>query len=88
MSEYGGTPGGEDVDAALAQLGRVITRAASVLAAIPGNDEATAYRCARALDAALGDLAELLRTVPGAVRSPATGRSWTSSRKPNETSRK
>ena len=64
MSEYGGTPGGEDVDAALAQLGRVITRAASVLAAIPGNDETTAYRCARALDAALGDLAELLRTVP------------------------
>jgi chromosome segregation ATPase len=64
MSECGGTPGGEDADAALAQLGRAITRAASALAAIPGNDEATAYRCARALDAALGDLAELLRTAP------------------------
>ena len=64
MSEYSGTPGSEDADAALAQLGRAITRAASALAAIPSDDEATAYRCARALDAALGDLAELLRTVP------------------------
>jgi chromosome segregation ATPase len=64
MSEHSGTPGGEDADAALAQLGRAITRAASALAAIPADDEATAYRGARALDAALGDLAELLRTVP------------------------
>ena len=64
MSEYSSTPGSEDADAALAQLGRVITRAATVLATIPSDDEATAYRCARALDAALGDLAELLRTVP------------------------
>jgi len=64
MNEYRATPGSQDADAALAQLGRDITRAASALAAIPSDDEATAYRCARALDAALGDLAELLRTVP------------------------
>lgn len=64
MSEYSGAPGSEDADAALAQLGRAITRAASVLTAIPSDDEATAYRCARTLNAVLGDLAELLRTVP------------------------
>ena len=64
MSEYSGAPGSENADAALAQLGRAITRAADALAAIPSGDEATAYRCARALDAALGDLTDLLRTVP------------------------
>ncbi len=68
MSEYSGSPSNEDGDAALAQLGRAITRAAGSLAAIASNDEATAYRCARALDAALGDLTELLRTVPRIAR--------------------
>jgi chromosome segregation ATPase len=57
-------PGGEP-DAALAELGRAITRAANALTALPSDDDATAYRCARSLDAALADLAELLRTVPG-----------------------
>ncbi len=61
----GAVPGSGESDAALAELGRAITRAASALIALPGDDDATAYRCARSLDAALADLAELLRTVPG-----------------------
>jgi chromosome segregation ATPase len=64
MTEYSEASGSEGADAALAQLGRAITRAADAVAALPSNDEATAYRCARALDAALGDLTELLRSVP------------------------
>ena len=64
----GGTSSNGGPDAALAELGRAITRAADAVVAIPDDDEATAYRCARALDAAFGDLTELLRTVPGIVR--------------------
>lgn len=66
MSGYSSAvPGSGEPDAALAELGRAITRAADALAALPSDDDATAYRCARPLDAALGDLAALLRTVPG-----------------------
>ena len=69
MSDYPGAPAGAPGDGgpdlALAELGRAITRAAGALAAVPGDDDATAYRCARALDAALGDLADLLRAAPG-----------------------
>jgi len=52
-------------DVALGELGRAITRAADALASIPGDDTATAYRCARALDIAFGDLIDLLQAVPG-----------------------
>jgi hypothetical protein len=62
-------------DVALKELGRAITRAADALAAVPSNDEATAYRCARALDTAFGDLADLLQAVPGIVGLGAPGRS-------------
>jgi Skp family chaperone for outer membrane proteins len=64
--------GGPDV--ALGELGRAISRAADALAALPANDTATAYRCARALDAAFGDLADLLRSVPGIVGLGDPGR--------------
>jgi DNA repair exonuclease SbcCD ATPase subunit len=75
MSEHGGTgtPGGGP-DAALAELGRVITRTAEALTTIAGDDDATAYRCARALDAAFSDLAELLAAVPGIVGLGEPGR--------------
>jgi chromosome segregation ATPase len=63
----GGASSSGEPDAALAELGRAITRAADAVATIPSDDDATAYRCSRALDAALGDLADLLRTVPGIV---------------------
>lgn len=75
MSGHSGTSmnsGGPD--AALAELGRAITRAADALTAIPGDDDATAYRCARALDAAFGDLPELLRTVPEIIGLGDPGR--------------
>jgi chromosome segregation ATPase len=58
----------------LAELGRAITRAADSLTAIPGDDEAAAYRCARTLDAALGSLTELLSSVPGIVGLGDPGR--------------
>jgi DNA repair exonuclease SbcCD ATPase subunit len=72
MSGYSGPAVGDTFDsggpdAALAELGRAITRAADALVAVSDDDEATAYRCARALDVAFGDLTELLRTVPGIV---------------------
>jgi hypothetical protein len=67
MSESDRTQPGKGPDAALAELGRAITRAADALAEVAGADDATAYRCARALDAAFGDLNELLRTIPGIV---------------------
>jgi hypothetical protein len=41
---------------------------------MPGDDDATAYRCTKALDAAFGDLGELLRTVPGIVGLGAPGK--------------
>lgn len=75
MSGYSGAvPGSGEPDAALAELGRAISRAANALTALPGDDDATAYRCARSLDAALPDLAELLRAVPGiaALGDPGT----------------
>ena len=64
--------GGPDV--ALAELGRAITRAADALAALPSNDAGTAYRCARALDAAFDDLTDLLQIVPGIVGLGNPGR--------------
>lgn len=54
-------------EAALVGLGRAISRAAEALAAIPGDDDVTAYKCSRALDSALGDLADLLREAPRVV---------------------
>jgi DNA repair exonuclease SbcCD ATPase subunit len=59
---------------ALAELGRAVTRAAVALTAIPGDDDTTAYECAKALDVAFGDLTELLRTVPEIVGLGAPGR--------------
>jgi chromosome segregation ATPase len=69
-----GAQGSGGPDAALAQLGRAITRAADALEGIPSDDDATAYRCARMLDAAFNDLTELLRTVPGVVGLGEPGR--------------
>lgn len=76
MSEYssGGALEGGGTEAVLAELGRAITRAAKALAAIPADDDVAAYKCTRALDAAFGDLAELLRTVPGIVGLADPGR--------------
>jgi chromosome segregation ATPase len=62
-----GAAGGGGPDAALAELGRAITRAADALATVPSDDDAIAYRCARVLDAAFGDLTALLRAVPWIV---------------------
>lgn len=67
MNESSRGPGNNGPDAALAELGRAITRAAEALTLVTEDDDATAYRCARALDSALGDLGELLRAVPGIV---------------------
>jgi hypothetical protein len=67
MSESNRAQPSNGPDAALAELGRAITRAADALAEVAGADDATAYRCARALDTAFSDLDELLRTVPGIV---------------------
>jgi chromosome segregation ATPase len=74
MTGNGGGPAAADgPEAALAGLGRAITRAAGALAEPPGDD-ATAYRCARALDAAFGELTALLRTVPEIVGLGDPGR--------------
>jgi DNA repair exonuclease SbcCD ATPase subunit len=70
----GGASSSGEPDAALAELGRAITRAADALATIPSDDDATAYRCSRALDAAFGDLTALLRSVPGIVGLGDPGR--------------
>jgi len=67
MNESNRAQGSNGPDAALAELGCAVTRAADALAQVAGDDDATAYRCARALDAAFGDLNELLRAVPGIV---------------------
>jgi hypothetical protein len=67
MNESDRALGRNGPDAALAELGRAIARAADALAHVADDDDATAYRCARALDAAFGELNELLRTVPGIV---------------------
>lgn len=61
-------------DATLAELGRVITRAAEALTTIPNDDDATAYRCSRALDAAFSDLTALLQAVPAIVGLGDPGR--------------
>lgn len=66
MNERNQVRGSGGPDAALAELGRAIARAAEALEQVAGDD-ATAYRCARALDAAFSNLNELLRTVPGIV---------------------
>jgi len=63
-----------EAESALAELGRAISRAAHALAAVPGDDDVTAYKCARVLDAAFGDLAGLLETVPGIVGAGDPGR--------------
>jgi len=60
-------------EAALADLGRAISRAADALSAMP-DDDAIAYRAARALDAAFGELTELLRSVPRIVGLAEPGR--------------
>jgi chromosome segregation ATPase len=60
-AEPSGLPGAIQ---ALAELGRAITATSRALLAIPGDDAATAFRCARPLDTALADLASLLVTVP------------------------
>jgi DNA repair exonuclease SbcCD ATPase subunit len=73
MSGHGAAIGG-GLDAALGELGRAITRTADALVAIPSDDDATAYRCARALDTAFGDLTSLLQTVPGIIGLGDPGR--------------
>jgi DNA repair exonuclease SbcCD ATPase subunit len=70
----GGASISSEPDATLAELGRVISRAAEALATIPSDDDATAYRCSRALDAAFSDLTALLRTVPAVVGLGDPGR--------------
>ena len=67
MNESNRAPESNEPDTALAELGRAISRAADALAQVAGDDDATAYRCTRALDAAFSDLDELLLTVPGIV---------------------
>jgi DNA repair exonuclease SbcCD ATPase subunit len=74
MSGYSGSSAGGGPEAVLVELGRAISRAAGALAAIPDDDDVTAYKCARSLDAAFGDLTELLRTVPGIVGLGDPGR--------------
>lgn len=73
-ASVGGASNSGGPDAALGELGRAITRAADALVALPSNDAATAYRCARALDAAFDDLTDLLQTVPSIVGLGDPGR--------------
>ena len=70
----GSASNGGGPDTALAELGRAITRAAAALAAVPDDDEATAYQCAKALDVAFGDLTGLLRAAPRIVGLGAPSR--------------
>ncbi|HEX6526318.1 MAG TPA: hypothetical protein VF070_40835 [Streptosporangiaceae bacterium] len=70
----GGFGSGGGPEAALAELGRAISRASDALAAIPDGDDVTAYKCARVLDAAFGDLTELLGAVPRIVGLGDPGR--------------
>ncbi|HEX4829696.1 MAG TPA: hypothetical protein VH478_01210 [Trebonia sp.] len=55
---------GQAATGALAALGRAIQDAAVALRSVPADDEATAFRCAKPLDAALADLIALLDSVP------------------------
>lgn len=55
---------GQPATDALAALGRAIGDAAVALGSIPADDEATAFRCAKPLDAALASLVALLDSVP------------------------
>jgi hypothetical protein len=68
-----GVSGGDAPDAVLAELGRAISRAADALAEVSPDDNAAAHRCAKALDAAFGDLTELLRAMPWIVGIGAPG---------------